>query len=404
MTKFYIKQKIDVVILCGGLGTRIKKLSKGIPKSLIPINKKNILTYIINEIKKYNFNKIYLLTGYKSKLFKRYNKVKPYLIPIECLAEKKLMGTGGSLYQLKKKKINDFLLINGDSLLLTNYLDLVNLNKKKIGSIALTKNKNYKSNNKLANLSLKKNLISFTKKEKLMNGGVYFFKKNFLNLIKNEFFSLENDLLENLIRKKSINGISANNFFLDIGTSKNLKEAPKILFDRFNKPAVFLDRDGVINYDYGYVSKFKNFILRPGVLKGLKLLQKKDYLIFIITNQAGIAKKKFSENDFEKLHLKFKDFHLKNGILINDLVYCPYHKESKIKKYRIDSDWRKPNNGMIRHLLKNYDINMSKSFMIGDNESDKKCANKSKIYFEYSKKNFYTQVKNILERRNYDKK
>jgi D-glycero-D-manno-heptose 1,7-bisphosphate phosphatase len=140
------------------------------------------------------------------------------------------------------------------------------------------------------------------------------------------------------------------------------------------------------------------------VLKGLKLLQKKDYLIFIITNQAGIAKKKFSENDFEKLHLKFKDFHLKNGILINDLVYCPYHKESKIKKYRIDSDWRKPNNGMIRHLLKNYDINMSKSFMIGDNESDKKCANKSKIYFEYSKKNFYTQVKNILERRNYDKK
>ena len=168
--------------------------------------------------------------------------------------------------------------------------------------------------------------------------------------------------------------------------------------------AAFLDRDGVINNDYGYIDSWKRFKFCDGIEIQLRNLINQGFELFIITNQAGIAKKKFSENDFEKLHLKFKDFHLKNGILINDLVYCPYHKESKIKKYRIDSDWRKPNNGMIRHLLKNYDINMSKSFMIGDNESDKKCANKSKIYFEYSKKNFYTQVKNILERRNYDKK
>ena len=304
MSKLYIKQKIDVVILCGGLGTRIKRLSKGIPKSLIPINKKNILTYIINEIKKYNFNKIYLLTGYKSKLFEKYNKVKPYLIPIECVAEKKLMGTGGSLYQLKKKKINDFILINGDSLLLTNYFELINSIKKKIGSIALTKNTNYESNKKLANLSLNKNLINFSSKEKLMNGGVYFLKKNFLNHVKNETFSLENDLLENLIRKKSINGILTNNFFLDIGTSKNLKKAPKILFNIFNKPAVFLDRDGVINYDYGYVSKFNNFVLRPVVLKGLKFLQKKRLFNLYCYKSGWNSKKKIFRKWFWKTSFK----------------------------------------------------------------------------------------------------
>ena len=160
-------------------GSRIKKYSKGVPKSLIKINKKNILIYIINELKKYNFNKIYLLTGYKSNLFKYLNNTRKNFIQIECLVEKKLMGTGGALNNLKNKKINDFILINGDSILDVNYLKLININKNKIGSIYLTKNINYKSNNKLANLSLKNKIVRFSNKKDFMNGGIYFLKKNF---------------------------------------------------------------------------------------------------------------------------------------------------------------------------------------------------------------------------------
>ena len=92
--------------------------------------------------------------------------------------------------------------------------------------------------------------------------------------ISNKKHSLENDLLKELINKKKINGIVTNQFFLDIGTPKNLKAAPRLLEKTFKGPAVFLDRDGVINYDYGYVSSFKNFKLRPGVIIGLKLLCK----------------------------------------------------------------------------------------------------------------------------------
>lgn len=103
MSKYFINKKIDLVILCGGIGSRIKKYSKGIPKSLIKINNKSILTYILNEFKKYNFNKIYLLTGYKSHLFRHLDKTNLNFIPIECLIEKKLMGTGGALNNLKKK-------------------------------------------------------------------------------------------------------------------------------------------------------------------------------------------------------------------------------------------------------------------------------------------------------------
>ena len=82
---------------------------------------------------------------------------------------------------------------------------------------------------------------------------------------------------------------------------KFLKKSPK------NMPAVFLDRDGTINYDYGYVYKFSEFKFRPFVIKGLKYLVKKKYLIFIVTNQAGIAKGKFKISDLNKLHQKIKE-------------------------------------------------------------------------------------------------
>ena len=399
MSEYLLRKKIDVVILCGGLGTRIKKISKRTPKSLIKINNKNILNYILNEVKKYNFNKIYLLTGYKSRLFRKYNKINSYFIPIECIEEKKLMGTGGALYNLKKKKINDFILINGDSMLSMNYLTLIEKNKDKIGSISLTRNYNYKSNKKLANLSLKKNLVKFGSRNNLMNGGVYFFKKKILNYIYKKKFSLETDLLENLIKKEKINGSVFSNFFLDIGTSKNLKKAPKLLYNEYNKPAAFFDRDGVINYDYGHVSKYKNFVLRPGVLKGLKLLNQKNFLIFIVTNQAGIAKNIFKENDFIKLQLKFKNYLLKKNIFINDVVYCPHHSKGVLKKYKISCNCRKPKNGMVNKILSNYDINKLKSFMIGDKKSDEKCAQKSKIYFEYVKNNFYQQIRDIVKKK-----
>ena len=398
MSKYYLNKKIDVAILCGGIGSRIKKESKGVPKSLIKINKKNILLYILNELKKYNFNKIYLLTGYKSKLFNYLNKIRLNFIPVECLIEKKLMGTGGALNSLKKKKIHDFILINGDTFFDVNYSKLININKNKIGTISLTKNINYKSNKKLANLYLKGKVVEFNDKKKYMNGGVYFFKKRILNLISSKNFSLENDLLEKLINEKKVNGLISNKFFLDIGTKGNLSRAPKLLLRRNLRPAVFLDRDGVINFDYGYVSKFRDFTLRPGVIKGLKLLQRKNYYIFIVTNQAGIAKNFFKEEDLIKLHIEIKKFFLKKDILINDVLYCPYHYKGVIKKYKKNSIFRKPNDGMVKKLFKTYDVVKSKSFMIGDKKTDEKCAVKSKIYFEYAKKNFYQQIKEIIKK------
>ena len=160
----------------------------------------------------------------------------------------------------------------------------------------------------------------------------------------------------------------------------------------------FLDRDGVINYDNGYIHKKKDFKFREGVLKGLKYLIKKKYYIFIITNQAGIAKGLYSENDLIRLHIFIKNYLYKKNIFFNDVQYSPFHPKGKIKRYKKESPLRKPGNQMIKNIYKNWIINKRKSFMIGDKITDELCAKKSKLYFSYAEKNFYKQIKNIVRK------
>ena len=164
------------------------------------------------------------------------------------------------------------------------------------------------------------------------------------------------------------------------------------------KKAVFLDRDGTINYDYKYVHKFTNFKFRKNVIKGLKYLYNKKYLIFIVTNQAGIAKGKFKVSDLRILHKKLINYLKKKNIIISKIEYCPYHPKGIIKKYKKRTNYRKPGNMMIKKILKKWNIDIKKSFMLGDKLSDKQAANKTGLYFEYVKNDFYLQIKKISQK------
>ena len=164
------------------------------------------------------------------------------------------------------------------------------------------------------------------------------------------------------------------------------------------KPAAYLDRDGVINYDYGYIFKFEDFKLRPGVLEGLKYLKENSFRIFIVTNQSGIARGFFTEKDLNVLHSKFKKKLMKHKIKIDDIKFCPYHPNGIIKKFAKKHKSRKPDNLMVKQLFKKWPTDIKKSFMIGDKKSDKLCAKKSGLYFEFAKKNFFNQIRNILKK------
>ncbi len=390
-----MKKNLSLVILVGGKGSRISKYSKGIPKPLIQFDKIPFLDLILNYYTKFDFQEIILLAGYKGNYFKKkyHNKLKN-LIKIKVITEKKPLGTGGALLKIKKKVKNDFLLLNGDSYFEINFNKIKKI-KKRLVNIFLTKNINYKSNKKLSSLSLDKNdRVVFSSKNKYMNAGVIFFQKKIFDLFPNDkIFSLEDDFLNKIIEKKNVYGTIENNFFIDIGTPKNLKKARKNLRKVLLKPAVFLDRDGVINIDKGYTHKIKDLKYKPNILNALKLLTEKKYLLFIVTNQAGVAKKKFSISSFFRYQINMKRSLIRRNIYIDDIRYCFYHPEAKIKKYKKNSNFRKPGNLMIESLIKSWFVDKKKSFMIGDKLSDFKAAKKSNLEFVYTSNNINKNVK-----------
>jgi len=134
--------------------------------------------------------------------------------------------------------------------------------------------------------------------------------------------------------------------------------------------AVFLDRDGVINRDDGYVYLWRDFVLLDGVVEALKNIQSKNYLIFIVTNQSGIARGFYRESDVEKLHQNLKDEFFLYGINIAGIRFCPHHPEGVIVRYTVDCNCRKPRPGMLYELGESFNVDFAKSYMIGDKESD----------------------------------
>ena len=160
----------------------------------------------------------------------------------------------------------------------------------------------------------------------------------------------------------------------------------------------FLDRDGVINQDKGYISKISDFKIYPGVGKAISLLNKKNYLVIIITNQSGIGRGLIKIKELKNIHNHLRKKIKKYGGKIDDIFYCPFHPEFGKGKYKKKSNDRKPGDGMIKKAIKKWKINTKTSFMIGDKISDKQAAKKAKIKFFYKKeKNLNTQIKNILK-------
>ena len=390
-----MSKKIPLVILAGGKGTRIKKLTNK-PKPLSEFNGIAFLQLVLNHYSKFNISKIFIMAGYKAKYFEKYNNQIINSVRIKVINESTPLGTAGSLSLLKNKIKEDFVLINGDTICPINLDQFVTQSKKKIIHIALIKNKNYKSNSKLINLSLDKDKnVLKNSKSKLMNAGIMFIKRNFLNKIKRKFLSLENDFLPDLINDRKVSGTLINNFFLDIGTPSNFQFAKKELKKYFIKKGAFLDRDGVINYDYGYVHDMKNFHLRPGVIKSLKLLIKKNYYLFLVTNQAGIGKNKFSLKKYLKFNHELKKKLSKKSVYFDAVEFCPYHPQAKILKYKKKTNFRKPGNGMILKILDNFYVNKRNSFMIGDKISDQLSAKKTNLKFYFTNENLYKLVKKI---------
>ena len=164
---------------------------------------------------------------------------------------------------------------------------------------------------------------------------------------------------------------------------------------------IFFDRDGVLIKNYGYLNDISKLKWLNGAINSIKILNKKKIRVVVVTNQSGIARGFFTEQELKKFHTGMNYILKKKKAIIDTFFYCPFHPNGNIKKYKKKSNLRKPGNGMLLKAMKKFKLRPSECAMIGDQKSDYLSAKKTKIYFEY-KKNYALdiQINNVLKKFN----
>lgn len=164
------------------------------------------------------------------------------------------------------------------------------------------------------------------------------------------------------------------------------------------RPAVFFDRDGVLNIDHGYTYRKEEFQWMPGAIEAIRHFNLKGYYVFVVTNQSGIARGYYTEEDVKKLHSFMNEELAKYSAHIDAFYYCPHHVDGKIEKYIQSCQCRKPQPGMLLQAAKEWCIDLAKSFMIGDRPSDTEAAEAANIKgYLFSGNNLYEYIKRISD-------
>jgi D-glycero-D-manno-heptose 1,7-bisphosphate phosphatase len=138
--------------------------------------------------------------------------------------------------------------------------------------------------------------------------------------------------------------------------------------------AVFLDRDGVINVDSGYVGDWDSFVFLPGVIEAMRRLCDAGYALVIVTNQSGIGRGYYTEDDFHTLTERMCKELSQHGVSIAGIYFCPHLPEATLAHYRKACDCRKPQPGLIHRAAEELDVDLSRSAMVGDKDSDMQAA------------------------------
>jgi D,D-heptose 1,7-bisphosphate phosphatase len=372
-------------ILVGGKGTRLGDLTRELPKPLIEIAE-NIafLDVVIGQIARQGFNDIVLLAGYLGDLVRaRYEGRSFGLARVRVIVEPEPRATGGALVGAREIIAPHFLLLNGDTFFdinlralvlacATDQEALIALHRvsdaSRYGSVLLDGDR----------------VVRFLEKGQgagpaLISAGTYLLRASVIDRIRSLPCSIESDIFPILAQEGRLYGQACEGYFIDIGLPETLQQARRELSAITHRPAVFLDRDGVLNADHGYLHRPDQVDWIPGAQDSVRRLNDLGYCVVVVTNQAGVGHGYYDEEAVHSLHAWMQDQLAAKGAFIDAFYYCPYHPQARVKKFRRQHIDRKPEPGMILRALSDLHIDRQRSFLIGDKKIDVEAARRAGI-------------------------
>ena len=388
------------VIMAGGKGSRLLSITNDeIPKPMVPVDGKPLLEYQVEKLKTYGIKKIVMIVGHLGeKIVDHFKDGKDFGVEIDYIFEKEPLGTAGAFYYLKDKiDAKDFMLVFGDIFFDMDFDRMEDFHFKNSALTTLLAHPNgHPYDSDLIQTDDTGRVIGFDSKhnvrdywyDNMVNAGMYIINKRLLDLVKEPVKTdFEKDILANQVKLgASIYAYHTPEYVKDVGTvdrinatveelksgliqSKNLKKKQR---------AIFLDRDGTMNVSKGFISKADDLELIPGTIDAIKAINKSGALAIVITNQPVIARGECSFEELHNIHNKLKTLLGEKGAFVDDIFYCPHHPdkgfEGEVPELKFDCECRKPKTGMIEEAVKKYNIDLSKSYMVGDSTMDLETA------------------------------
>jgi D-glycero-D-manno-heptose 1,7-bisphosphate phosphatase len=371
-------------ILAGGLATRLGAIAAETPKPVLPVGGRPFLAWLIRELSRFGIEEVLLLSGHLSERLQErvaaFAADLPRPVRIAFSEEPERAGTGGALFHAAARLDEDFLLCNGDSLLACNLADLfAPVAGDPVGRLIVRR---VADASRAGLVELAGGAVTAFHERPplghgtaggLINAGIYRFDRRVLDTLR-PVCSLERDVLPGLAARGALAGVEGEGYFIDIGVPDAYARAQDELPRALRRPALFLDRDGVLNVDHGYVGSRDRFEWMQGALAAIRMATARDWHVFVVTNQAGVARGFYEEQAVHDLLAWMRAEALAAGGTIDDYRYCPFHPEAPLPAYRRASDWRKPGPGMILDLIRAWQLDPARCVLVGDQETDIQAA------------------------------